>query len=131
MAEYGQGNYKRDKNNVQLTGSWAEKALGHVIRNVGGLNPRISETTGRRGDPPVKSVIRERSTRSTSTAGQKARLAAAARTGKVQAQRGVSARRNAADISMNNPPVVTDSGGHRVSPKTGNRMHSFGTERNK
>ena len=68
----------------------------------------------KRGEPPFKSLVRETSTRSTSTAGQKARLAAAARTGKVQAQRGVSARRNAADISMNNPPVVTDSSGHRV-----------------
>jgi len=75
----------------------------------------------KRGEPPFKSLIRETSTRSTSTSGQKARLAAAARTGKVQAQRGVSARRNAADISMNNPPVVTDASGHRVY--NGRRVH--------
>ena len=128
MAKYGQGNYKQDRNNVALTGSWAEKAVGHVIRNVTGIN---TPALRRLGEPPVKSVVRERSTRSTSNAGEKKRLAAAARTGTVQRNRGVSARRNAADVSMNNPPTFTDSGGHRINPKTGKRMHSFGTERNK
>ena len=115
--------YQRDRNNLRLTGSWGERAVGRVIRNVGGLNPLLSEKTRRRGEPPFKSVRPEprRSVKSTSNAGQKKRLAAAAR----------SARRNAADVSMNNPPTVTDFGGHAINPKTGKRMHSFGTERDK
>jgi len=104
-----------DKNNARMGSGdewvyWPLKQAGKAYKKLSGHKD--------------VSVTRERSTRSTSTAGQKARLAAAARTGKVQSQRGVSARRNAADISMNNPPVVTNSGGHRVNPKTGKVMHS-------
>ena len=125
--------YQRDKHNFRLTGSWGERAVGRALRNIGGMNPLLSETTRRRGEPPFKSVRPEprRSVKSTSNAGQKKRLAAAARTGTVQRQRSVSARRNAADVSMNNPPTVTDFGGHAINPKTGKRMHSFGTERDK
>ena len=111
-----------DRNNARMGSGdewvyWPLKQAGKAYRKLSGHKD--------------VSVIKERSTRSTSTAGQKKRLAAAARTGKVQSQRWVSAWRNAADISMNNPRTFTDSGGHRINPKTGKRMHSFGTERNK
>ena len=106
---YQQQGRPRDRNNIILTNSLLERTIRAAAKPFIPAQKKIT-------------LIRETSTRSTSTRGQKARLAAAARTGKVQAQRGVSARRNAADISMNNPPVVTDASGHRVNPRTGKQF---------
>lgn len=77
----------------------------------------------KRGEPPFQSLVKapERSVKSTSTEGQKRRWGQQAARNKQAAQRGLSARRNAADISMNNPPVVTDASGHRVY--NGKRVH--------
>ena len=88
-------------------GKWAGK---QVVSNLSGP----TEPIRKRNEPPFKSLTRETSTRSTSTPGQKRQWGQAAALNKQAAQRGLSARRNAADISMNNPPVVTDSSGHRV-----------------
>ena len=101
---------------------WAAKEVGkwagkQVASNVVGPTKPIPK----RGEPPFKSLTRETSTRSTSTPGQKRQWGQAAALNKQAAQRGLSARRNAADISMNNPPVVTDSSGHRVY--NGKRVH--------
>lgn len=135
IQDYGKFVWEGSK---QIPGQLARNAMGDWTKNVAPnyeRDMRSPETyigwgVGKPRGISVKPEPR-RSVTSTSNAGQKKRLADAARTSKVQRERGVSARRNAADISMNNPPTVTDSGGHRINPKTGKRMHSFGTERNK
>lgn len=135
IQDYGKFVWEGSK---QIPGQLARNAIGDWTKNVAPgyeRDMRSPETyigwgVGKPRGISVKPEPR-RSVTSTSNAGQKKRLADAARTSKVQRERGVSARRNAADVSMNNPPTVTDSGGHRINPKTGKRMHSFGTERNK
>jgi len=103
---------------------WAAKEVGkwagkQVASNVVGPTKPIPK----RNEPPFKSLVKEpkRSVTSTATEGQKRRWGQQAALNKQAAQRGLSARRNAADISMNNPPVVTDSSGHRVY--NGKRVH--------
>lgn len=113
-----------------VVGDWTKNVAPNYERDPGSPEIYVGWGVGKARGLSVTPEPR-RSVTSTSNDGQKKRLADAARTSKVQRERGVSARRNAADISMNNPPTVTDSGGHRINPKTGKRMHSSGTERNK
>jgi hypothetical protein len=102
-----------DRNNLILSDSLLERVIRAAVKPFIPAQKKIT-------------LIRETSTRSTATRGQQARLAAAARTGKVQSQRGVSARRNAADISMNNPRMWKDEAGHLWNPKTGKQLpHSL------
>tara|TARA_R110002020_G_scaffold238737_4_gene451267 strand:- start:17304 stop:17594 length:291 start_codon:yes stop_codon:yes gene_type:complete len=84
---------------------------------------RAADVSTGGGQLPFQSLVKapERSVTSTSTEGQKRRWGQRAALNKQAAQRGLSARRNAADISMNNPPVVTDASGHRVY--NGKRVH--------
>ena len=83
------------------------------------------EFTGATGVRPDGSSYKMRRTRRTSTPGQRERLRVAAYNN--NANRGadwIVHNPNAADVSMNNPPVYTDFDGHRINPKTGKRMHS-------
>ena len=100
-------------------GTWVGKQVASNV--VGPANPVPQR---KRGEPPFKSLVKEpkRSVTSTATEGQKRHWGQQAALNKQAAQRGLSARRNAADISMNNPPVVTDASGHRVY--NGKRIHN-------
>ena len=102
---------------------WAAKEVGkwagkQVVSNLFGP----TEPMRKRGEPPFKSLTRETSTRSTSTPGQKRQWGQEAALNKQAAQRGLSARRNAADISMNNPRLWKDEAGHLWNPKTGKQL---------
>jgi hypothetical protein len=88
----------------------------------GSVEHMLTPVERKRGEPPFKSLIRETSTRSTATPGQVRRWGQQAALNKQAAQRGLSARRNAADISMNNPRMWKDEFGHLWNPKTGKQL---------
>ena len=102
-------------------GTWVGKQIAGAAGKLTDFSRVADVSTG--GEPPFKSLVKEpkRSVTSTATPQQKRQWGQEAALNKQAAQRGLSARRNAADISMNNPPVVTDSSGHRVY--NGKRVH--------
>ena len=99
-------------------GTWVGKQVAGAAGKLADVS-RVADV-----EPPFKSLVKEpkRSVTSTATEGQKRHWGQQAALNKQAAQRGLSARRNAADISMNNPPVVTDASGHRVY--NGKRIHN-------
>ena len=85
------------------------------------------EFTGETVVRPDGSSYKMRRTRRTSTPGQRQRLQEAADfNARYRGADFIYHNPNAADVSMNNPPAVTDAQGHRINPKTGKRMHSRG-----
>ena len=104
-----------DRNNLILSDSLLERVIRAAVKPFIPAQKKITLTK-----EPKRSVT------STATPGQVRRWGQHAALNKQAAQRGLSARRNAADISMNNPRMWKDEAGHLWNPKTGKQLpHSL------